>query len=268
MAEEEAASESAPKSKIFSEDKWYGKRVGPLPMGAWIGLVGATILYVKFFKKKVPTATATPADSQTTIDTSAMPGVGNYPYGAGGSDSSTGGSDQILDNQSWIRKATSALVGIGYSATIVDTALRKYVAGNVALSPDDMAIIEAAIQKIGPTPYPVPLAPETPKTTTGDGDNIAGRGALTTPWPRMRLRLNALRAWNAFIQAPVEDWPILTEADDVNSPKAKQALMAFTSRQNEANAKAGLPSLKTDGSYDQFIDFDSNRTAQFFGLSY
>jgi hypothetical protein len=267
MAEEEA---EPAKPKIFREDKWYGKRMGPLPVGAWIGLVGAALLYARFFRKSIPTATATPADSQTTVDTSAMPGIGNYPYGAGGGGTSTGGAAAITDNQAWIRAATSALVGMGYGANIVDVALRKYVAGNVALTPEDKAIVEAAIQKIGPTPYPVPLAPDTPTVTPpGNGGGAdPNRGVLTTPWPRVRARLNALRAWNVFIKAPVDDWPQLGSGDTQDSAAAKQAIQAFASRQNEANAKANLPLLQTSGSWDQYLDFDSNRTAQFFGLSY
>lgn len=59
-------------------------------------------------------------------------------------------------NREWIGAASEALAGLGlYGAAAVDSALRKYLQGNT-LDQTDYAIVNAALQAVGPPPEGAP----------------------------------------------------------------------------------------------------------------
>lgn len=133
-----------------------GKQVGPLPIGAWIGVVGGGLLIGWYFSKG-----ATKPDSGVQVPLT-EPGVGQ------------GGGQFIFDpptqvetpaaeiqtNSDWARKATNWLIAKGYDPSASVSAVTKFLTGqNRTLH--EQTLINLALLEYGAPPDEVPL-PETP----------------------------------------------------------------------------------------------------------
>lgn len=146
-----------------------GKMVGPLPLGAWVAVLGGG-LGIAYYTRH--SGSAAPA--------AAVP-VANDPVGTGGSGmwsdltvptTSTGSVSDPTTNDEWAVKAIKTLIGTGYPAINADQAIRRYVAGET-LAANEAAMVNAAIALIGPTPQVLPPPttgiptgpPPTPKPT-------------------------------------------------------------------------------------------------------
>lgn len=144
-----------------------GKMIGPLPMGAWLAVVGGGLGVAYYSRQKAGAAPATP--------------VANDPVGTGGSgmwsdltvpSTGVGSTAAPTTNDEWAIKAIRTLIGLGYPAINSDQAIRRYVAGE-ALAPNESVMVNAAIAAIGPTPQVLPPPttgiptgpPPTPKPT-------------------------------------------------------------------------------------------------------
>lgn len=138
----------------------FSKQVGPLPVGAWILVVGAGVGFAYWRKKQTPTTTTT-ADTQGFTDQTAgnpLAALGLLQaLNSGGTGQSTVGA---TDNNSWYQSATRVLLARGNQPSLVDSALRKYMQG-MSLSTAENAVVELALQLVGPLPSPPP-----PPTTT------------------------------------------------------------------------------------------------------
>lgn len=146
-----------------------GKQVGPLPLGAWVAVVGTGLAVALYTRRE--TASREPV---IVDDTSGVPGVGT-----GGSGmwtdlttptSTTPTAEVYVDNDSWGRAAINRLVAAGYDPTAAYSAITKALAGGQGdnkLSIGEYAIWSQALiwLKAPPTPLTLP-APTTPATST------------------------------------------------------------------------------------------------------
>lgn len=145
-----------------------GKQVGPLPLGAWIVVVGAGLGVALWTRKK--------EDAPEIVES----GNGTPGVGAGGSGQYTelvpvtGGSGQITKpttNEEWGVLAINWLIAHNYPANVADSAVRKYLAG-VKLSVGEYTMIGLVLAALGAPPQVLPPAEEqdppvvTPPPTT------------------------------------------------------------------------------------------------------
>lgn len=136
-----------------------GKQVGPLPLGAWIVVVGGG-LGVAYYTKTHPSAAPDPS-----IDTSGQAGVGDGTVGGWTPTSpSTGGTTEApkpTTNEEWAYAAKTALIAMGYPTTTVNSAMDKYING-LAISMQEYAMVAIALAKVGPLPSTLPTGPVGP----------------------------------------------------------------------------------------------------------
>lgn len=141
-----------------------GKQVGPLPLGAWIAVVGGG-LGLAWYTSKKPTAAQDAAD-QATVDESG--GVGTGPgltyVPVTGETSDTGNAPTT--NDEWARIAIDGLTALGYPAALVNSAITKALMGGQDYDGNKMSIQEwsiwqLALQKFGTPPTPVNVPPPT-----------------------------------------------------------------------------------------------------------
>jgi hypothetical protein len=170
------------------------KKVGPLPVGVWLLMAAAVLLYLE--RKKAATAAGTasavpnqqtdPAGNIGTID----PATG-YVYGtpedlaaltannagstsggtsAGGS--STSGGQTYADNNAWGIAAVNFLVADGIDPTTANQAVQQYLSSQT-LTTQQQADVNLAIIGIGPPP-------DLPGPTTGNPSSVTTPPATTT----------------------------------------------------------------------------------------
>jgi hypothetical protein len=136
------------------------KEIGPLPAGAWAGVIGAALVFSYWRKKNTETVVPSPEaiGPMFTDDT-----VGNLGGLISMLNSGSNGPQMqtIQDNTSWYQQASRTLLGRGNNPSLVDSALRKYMQG-MSLNAAEQAVIELALQMIGPLPSPPPPPVTTP----------------------------------------------------------------------------------------------------------
>lgn len=154
-----------------------GKQVGPLPLGAWIVVVGGG-LGIALYTRNSGSA------PEVVEDTSGEPGVG-----VGGSGqwtdvtpttpaTNTDPRAAVVDNDTWAVYVMGVLIGrYNYDPLLVDSAIRKYISGS-KLSATEYTIVREAIKIMVPpnplpaddnttTPTPTKPIPTPPKTVPG-----------------------------------------------------------------------------------------------------
>ena len=134
-----------------------GKQIGPLPLGAWVAVVGGG-LGLAFYAYKTQNTTPTIVD-----DTSGQPGVGDGSVSSWVPTSppttAPGGDLQgaATTNEQWAVRAINWLIAQGYDATLSDSAIRKYIAGNdPAPSIMERTLQGLALAHFGSPPQPLP----------------------------------------------------------------------------------------------------------------
>lgn len=131
------------------------KEIGPLPVGAWLVVVGAGLTFAWYKKRNTPTTTNNPSNTAMAPLTDQT--IGNI----GGllsmlNNGQSGPSTQtVQDNTSWYQQAVRLLLGRGNDPSLVDSALRKYMQG-MPLTVPETAIRDLALQLVGPMPSPPP----------------------------------------------------------------------------------------------------------------
>lgn len=144
-----------------------GKMYGPLPLGAWVALIGGGLGIAYYYNKNGGDSNSDEATED--LEAGGMPGVGTGQVGGWVSTqntntASTSGSSVPADNDEWARLATNRLVAQGYDGATVASAIQKYLYGdpNVRMSVQETAMINLAIRMIGATPTPASGAPISP----------------------------------------------------------------------------------------------------------
>jgi hypothetical protein len=149
-----------------------GKMIGPLPLGAWMAVIGGGLGIAVYTRRQNQQAPITDPDLMPE-DTGTTPGVG-VGGGPGWVDLNppppAGGEAKPTTNEEWARQAIDRLVGDGYPPAVVNSAITKFINEQGTPSAQEYTLIQVAIRKLGsppvpvngPTP-PVPTLPPAPK---------------------------------------------------------------------------------------------------------
>lgn len=166
-----------------------GKQVGPMPLGAWVAVVGGG-LGISLYRRRHTASTT--AASDTTFAPALSPPI-TSTYGAVGGNGVTTTTPTVFGapapqtNDEWARLAVITLIGHGFNAGLSTNAVQKYIDGQPQ-SAEEGAVIEAALRYIGPpptlpniavTPPPVngpvtPTTPPPPQATAPPSSIVAG----------------------------------------------------------------------------------------------
>lgn len=140
-----------------------GKQVGPLPLGAWVAVVGVG-LGIAYYTRQ-GSANAAAATGTATPDASLDP---NSPDAVGAGVNGqwldvsppTSPSPQVAptDNDEWGRRAINGLIAFGYSPALAQSAITNALQGN-AMSAQEYALWTVALAKFGAPPNAVDIAP-------------------------------------------------------------------------------------------------------------
>jgi hypothetical protein len=138
------------------------RRIGPFTLGVWAIIVAAGLALGLAARRLQGglSGNLPPIDAETTETPAQAPVFATqgaatfYPMNGGGGYG--GEAETPEDNNAWVKYATRILVARGlFDAGALDTALRKYVQGEV-LTVAEAAIVSTVIREIGPAPEPVP----------------------------------------------------------------------------------------------------------------
>lgn len=137
-----------------------GKQVGPLPMGAWIVVVGGGLAVAYWTSNKQASE-----DPEITEDTSGEEGVGEGPGWTAVPPPTTGPGEPTYEtNEQWAAAAINWLISQGYNAGLANSAIQKALNGGEDISGNKMTVQEwslwvLALTKFGSPPYPVQVSP-------------------------------------------------------------------------------------------------------------
>lgn len=133
-----------------------GKQYGPLPLGAWIAVVGIGAGIAWYARNQ--------GDDPTVVeDVSGVPGVGQGGSG-GWVDMTPPGSTTPAGpttNEAWAIAMTKWLIAMGYEPVKSETAVRKYLNG-AKLSAQEFTLVSLAMAVIGPPPQALGVIPDDP----------------------------------------------------------------------------------------------------------
>jgi hypothetical protein len=177
----------------------FGRQIGPLPLGAWVAVVGGGLAIAWYSRRSGST---TPVIVE---DTSGNPGVGEGASGfVNASPITVDGPPAPTTNEEWARNALNFLIGQGWDANVADSAVRKYLE-STQLSLQESAMIRFALVKLGappvplPTPPPVPTVPPVvtpppvvPVPTQPTQVPVALRYVIVKPWPSRYSTLSGI----------------------------------------------------------------------------
>lgn len=177
----------------------FGKMVGPLPLGAWIGIVGGGLAFMAYSRSQSDSEPLTEPVEEWE-DTSIPAGVGVGGTIGGSTDGgNTGGwtytppvsgggsvAQEPDTNEAWGRRAVNGLIALGYDPAVSDSAIRKYMEG-AALSASEYALVTIALGKYGAPPILLPapfFAPPTlPKPPVAGAPGAGKPAVVTKPKP-------------------------------------------------------------------------------------
>lgn len=143
----------------------FGKQVGPLPLGAWVIVVGGGLGIAVWQRRSAATSDPTPVQ-----DTSGDTGVGTGPGAVGitvpilpGTDT---GAITYDTNEAWGQAAINWLIAQGYNPGVSSSAITKALNGGTDVSGNKMSVQEwslwsLALTHFGSPPYPVTVSPPT-----------------------------------------------------------------------------------------------------------
>lgn len=145
-----------------------GKQIGPLPLGAWIGVVG-TGLGVALWTRSQSTDTGGAGDS---YDSTGGGGLSTNGGGLAGEDGVGIGPGWVAvppptsapqdtppqDNDEWGRLAINYLIAQGYDPAKSQSAIGRALQGTT-MSVSEYALWGIALRKLGAPPYPVDVVP-------------------------------------------------------------------------------------------------------------
>jgi len=203
-----------------------GKTYGPLPLGAWVVLIGGG-LGIALYSSRSKGQSA-----EIVEDTSGVPGVGTGAQSLWVQNAPPAGSDAVADekfttNEEWARACVNYLIAQGYDAALADTAVRKYLQSK-PLSLSENSMIKVALAKYGAPPVllpdppelPVipqlppeqPVQPAPPPPPPAQPKPTTTRWIVVTPWPTKHSTLWGIST-TAYGRG--SDWPRLYNANRV-----------------------------------------------------
>lgn len=173
-----------------------GKQIGPLPLGAWIVVVGGGLGIALWSRRNAS------APVEEVEDTSGVPGVG---VGAPADWTPITGTQPSqpaapTTNEEWGRRVINWGLAMNYPATLVDSAVRKYL-NSLPLSVNETAFMAVALVANGappqqlppvenespppnnpPSTNPPPSTVVKPATPTGLHTATKGHNSITVAW--------------------------------------------------------------------------------------
>lgn len=140
-----------------------GKQMGPLPLGAWILVIGGSLVLAYYLRSraasKAPAATVDPSTliPNPNVGTGVVTNVAPNPTAV------TAVTTSPTTNSEWAKLAQQYLVGAGYDGTVITAAVSAFLSGQ-QLSSQYNALINEAIKHVGSPPETLPPAPAPPST--------------------------------------------------------------------------------------------------------
>jgi hypothetical protein len=155
----------------------FGKQMGPLPLGAWIAVVGGGLAIAYWQRNAASGDTSGNATADTTgpdaNDVGTGPGWTAVPPPSG--NPTDGNTVTYETNEAWGQAAINWLIAQGYNPGISSSAITKALNGGVDINGTKMSVQEwtlwsLALTHFGSPPYPVNVAPPTgvPGPVTGN----------------------------------------------------------------------------------------------------
>lgn len=160
-----------------------GPDVGPFPVGVWAGLAGVGVLgglairRAGWFDNPEPAPVLDAGDSSTVLQPGQRisPGAIILP-GTPGTTTPSTVDTKPTTNSKWATQVINLLISKGYTGSVADTAIRKYLQGS-PLGPPEIAVVnEALASPLGPPPEGAPPIKTT--TTSDDPTNPVPSGPL------------------------------------------------------------------------------------------
>lgn len=144
-----------------------GKQIGPLPLGAWIAVVGGGLGIALWSRSR-----GDGGEVEIVEDTSGTPGVGEgagtpgfIPINPPNQTPGDNVTEEYNTNEEWGRAAIEYLIGQGHPAGIANSAITKALAGGeingAKMSPQEWSLWSIALRKLGSPPTPVNVPPPT-----------------------------------------------------------------------------------------------------------
>lgn len=143
------------------------RQVGPLPVYGWLGAVAAGLALRQVLKRRdaQAAADAIPAEPEVGGGEALYPSAAGAEWDTAGLNTTVGGGGgtyappapavpSITDNVAWQQAAARELVARSYSPLAVNAALSNFLVG-LPLTPDQYAMVELAILRVGFPPVPV-----------------------------------------------------------------------------------------------------------------
>lgn len=217
------------------------KQVGPLPVGAWIAVIGGGLGLAYYTYRQQNSTTGTPT---TVTDTSGQPGVGDGSVGGWTSTQPSSGTTTAITyttNEQWETACVNWLIAQGYDPVVADSAMRKYIAGNdPAPSLQERMLQSLALAKFGAPPSPLPPSanpdptippppvvtppPPPPPVQTPPGWLPAAGWDFVTPWPTKQSTLSGMADAHYH---NASKWPLIYNANKkgVRRPDGSQGMI-------------------------------------------
>lgn len=154
-----------------------GKKVGPLPTGVWIAVVGGGLILAYFVNRNM--ANAPTADVGAGVDSEVGRG-GLTPISPSEEEGSSGEPEpEITDNQQWGNQAIRYLIATGIDPSKADQTIRKYLEGQ-SLTLAENAQIGLVLTRFGPPPQSISAVEEPVK----EPDPVPGIKLVQAPSTR------------------------------------------------------------------------------------
>lgn len=127
------------------------KKIGPFPLWVWVVGVGGGLFVL--MRRGGPNFGGS-TDEDTTPRAVVYTGTGGSD-GSGVSDPQLPNDPTIETNEDWFRAASEFLLATNRPPALIDSALRKYLAGQ-SVTANEQALINEAIRGVGPVPQVLP----------------------------------------------------------------------------------------------------------------
>lgn len=201
-----------------------GKQAGPLPVGAWIVVVGGG-LGIAWWARKNSSSTPATVDTSGTVDSSVGTGPGGWTQVLPTAATATPNVGVPTTNDQWAALAlTWASTNTNYSLSDVTNAISKYLAGEQRTVAEE-TILNSIFRQVGAPPFPgpaatlpvTPVTPTTPGTLPPPASNYVGP-AKKKSWKTDNIAFPKVANWEAVL---------LYYYDNVAPPGTSRALQMW-----------------------------------------
>ncbi len=137
-----------------------GKAVGPLPLGAWVVVVGGSLGYAYYRRRTTAAVAATTLPQTETGSGTNQSGVGASGF-VNAQQIPVNSGTPITTNEEWATQSINYLIAKNYDPNLADSAIRNYLQ-SFQLSSTEYALVRVALEHFGSPPTPLPNAPGPP----------------------------------------------------------------------------------------------------------